>query len=105
MGRIREALSAGTFMATGGVVAPVRWESSAEKAAREQARLLEEQNDLLARIAQGSAPDPVSGFEQQAQDLATSEIDLADIADPMRSRVKRLRGWPAAWPRCGYGPG
>jgi hypothetical protein len=92
MGRIRKTLSAASFLATGGMGAPVRWESSAEQAASQHARLLEEQNELLARIAQGSAPDPVSSFEQQAQDLAASDIAIADITDPMlRSRVQRLR--------------
>jgi hypothetical protein len=59
MGRIRKALSITSVIATGAVIGtPVRWESSAEQAAREQARILEEQNGLLAGIVQGSAPDP-----------------------------------------------
>src|SRR5258708_1740009 len=98
MGRIGKALSITSAIATGGVIGtPVRWESSAEQAAREQAQLMREQNELLANTArnvQDSAPDPVSAFEQRAQDLAARDIAIAiaDIADPMlRSRVKRLR--------------
>jgi hypothetical protein len=95
MGRLRKALSIASVIATGGVLAPVRWESSAEGASREQARLLEVQNELLARIApsgQEPASDPVAAFEQQAQALAASDIAIADVADPMlRYRVKRLR--------------
>lgn len=49
MGRIRKALSIGSVIATGGALGtPVRWESSAEKAAKEQERLLDEHNRLLA---------------------------------------------------------
>jgi hypothetical protein len=41
---------------------------------------------------EGSAPGLVMTFEEQAQDLATSDIATEDIADPMlRSRVMRLR--------------
>jgi hypothetical protein len=77
----------------GGVAGtPVRWESSAEKAAREQKKLLEQQNELLASLAESSQPDAVSYFEQQAQELAATDVATEDIADPMlRSRVKRLR--------------
>ena len=48
MGRIRKALSVTSFVATGGLPV-VRWQSSAEKAAKEQTRLLQEQNQLLAQ--------------------------------------------------------
>lgn len=66
MGRIRKALSISSVIATGGALgAPVKWESSAEKAAKEHARLLKEQNELLASLAwndqrpvQPLAPDP-----------------------------------------------
>ena len=55
MGRIRKALSITSVIATGGALgAPVKWESSAEKAAKEQARLLEEQNELLASLARSN---------------------------------------------------
>jgi hypothetical protein len=90
MGRIRKTLSAASFLATGGVGAPVRWESSAEKTARRHTQLLEQQNELLAALAE--EPDGVSYFEQQAQELAATDVATEDIADPMlRSRVKRLR--------------
>lgn len=58
MGRIRKALSITSVAVTGGVLgAPVRWESSAEKAAREQAWLMREQNAILAmRHAAPAAP-------------------------------------------------
>jgi hypothetical protein len=40
----------------------------------------------------GPAPGSAMTFEEQAQDLADSDIATEDIADPMlRSRVKRLR--------------
>jgi hypothetical protein len=65
MGRIRKALSITSVIATGGAVGtPVKWESSAEKAAKEQARLLKEQNELLATLARNNqrvAGPPVSG--------------------------------------------
>lgn len=52
MGRIRKAFSITSVIATGGALGtPVKWESSAEKAAKEQARLLKEQNELLASLA------------------------------------------------------
>jgi hypothetical protein len=90
MGRIRKTLSAAGFLATGGIVTPIRWESSAEKAARRHMQLLEQQNELLAVLAE--EPDEVSYFEQQAQELAATDVAAEDIADPMlRSRVKRLR--------------
>lgn len=59
MGRIRKALSITSVAATGGLLGtPVRWESSAEKAAREQARLMKMQNELIAK--QASPPDDPS---------------------------------------------
>lgn len=66
MGRIRKALSITSVIATGGALGtPVKWESSAEKSAKEQARLLKEQNDLLAALARNNqrtagspTPDP-----------------------------------------------
>ena len=93
MGRIRKALSITSVIATGGVLgSPVKWESSAEKAARRHAQLLEQQNELLASLAKSTLPDEVSYFEQQAQELAATDVATEDIADPMlRSRVKRLR--------------
>jgi hypothetical protein len=52
MGRIRKAFSITSVIATGGALGtPVKWESSAEKSAKEQARLLKEQNELLATLA------------------------------------------------------
>jgi hypothetical protein len=49
MGRIRKALSITSVIATGGALGtPVKWKPSAEKAAREHARLAQEQNKLLA---------------------------------------------------------
>ena len=55
MGRIRKALSITSVLTTGGALGtPVKWESSAEKAAREQARLLKEQNELLAAMARNN---------------------------------------------------
>ena len=52
MERIWKALSITIVIATGGALgAPVKWESSAEKAAREQVRLLKEQNELLASLS------------------------------------------------------
>jgi hypothetical protein len=63
MGRIREAFSIASFLATSGNATPVRWESSAEKAAREQAQLMSEQNRLLADIArQGQSREPVAAM-------------------------------------------
>jgi hypothetical protein len=60
MGRIRKALSITSVIATGGALGtPVKWESSAEKSAREQARLSKEQNELLAeqnRLLAAQAP-------------------------------------------------
>jgi len=53
MGRLRKALSITSAIATGGAFGtPVRWESCQESAAKENAKLLAEQNDLLAEIAQ-----------------------------------------------------
>jgi hypothetical protein len=55
MGRIRKALSITSVIATGGALgAPVKWESSAEKASKEQARLLKEQNELLTTLARNN---------------------------------------------------
>lgn len=55
MGRIRKALSITSVIATGGALgAPVKWESSAERAAGEQARLLKEQNELLTSLARNN---------------------------------------------------
>ncbi len=59
MGRIRKTLAITTMVATGGIP-PVRWRSSAEKAAVHQAELLKEQNDLLAKIAQDGKASPRS---------------------------------------------
>jgi len=67
MGRIRKALSITSVIATGGAIGtPVKWESSAEKAAREQARLAKEQNELLAqqnRLLAAQATSPPLGEE------------------------------------------
>ena len=66
MGRIRKALSITSVIATGGAIGtPVKWESPAEKAAREQKKLMQEQNDLLAQFARqgqrpAAAPRPVA---------------------------------------------
>jgi hypothetical protein len=50
MGRLRKALSIGSVIATGGAIGtPVKWESNAEKAAKEQKRLLAEQNTLITQ--------------------------------------------------------
>ena len=58
MGRIRKALSITSMIATGGALGtPVKWESSAEKSAKEQARLMKEQNQLLAQIARNGQSD------------------------------------------------
>jgi hypothetical protein len=55
VGRIRKALSITSVIATGGALgAPVKWESSAERAAGEQARLLKEQNELLTSLARNN---------------------------------------------------
>jgi hypothetical protein len=80
---IPRILSVASFLATDGMVAPVRWESSAEKAARRHTQLLEQQNELLAALAEESQPDEVSYFEQQAQELAATDVATKDIADPM----------------------
>lgn len=54
MGRIRKTL-AWTFSPGGNMKGPIRAESSAERAAREQAKLLQEQNRLLAKHNQLAA--------------------------------------------------
>jgi hypothetical protein len=58
VGRIRKALSITSVIGTGGAFGtPVKWESSAEKSAKEQARLMKEQNQLLAQIARNGQID------------------------------------------------
>ena len=57
MGRIRKALSITSVAVTGGVLGtPVKWESSAEKAAREQALAMLAQNNQASRPAGPPAP-------------------------------------------------
>lgn len=64
MGRIRKALSITSVIATGGALGtPVKWESSAEKADKEQAKLLKEQNELLASLAGTTNALPRARFQ------------------------------------------
>jgi hypothetical protein len=57
MGRIRKTLSVASFLAMSGTVPPpVRWGSSAEKAAPEQNAPLAEQNRLLGGAQPAQAP-------------------------------------------------
>ena len=69
------------MIATGGALgAPVKWESSAEKAAKEQARLLEEQNELLASLARSN-----------------HRSEQSPLAKPSH-RTGVLRGLHQSWP-------
>jgi hypothetical protein len=91
MGRIRKALSITSVIATGGALGtPVKWESSAEKAAREQARLLREQNDLLARLARNG---------QAAVPASAPEVPLVCCVDCISQGCDEAMGADVGWTR------
>ena len=82
MGLIRKAIFLGTA-ATGTPL--VRWNSSAEAAAKEQRRLMQEQNDILSRIADRNDVDengiPLPGA------FSYDELDDEDDVEAPRARV------------------
>jgi len=77
MGLIRKAIFLGTA-ATGTPL--VRWNSSAEAAAKEQRELMREQNDILSEIA-----------ERADHDIDDDDIDddFEDYAPPARRAVQQ----------------
>ena len=76
MGLIRKAIFLGTA-ATGTPL--VRWNSSAEAAAKEQRRLMQEQSDILSGLADQTA----SGFSHD-------EFDEDDYDEPTPTTVKSV---------------
>ena len=107
MGRIRKALSITSVIATGGAIGtPVKWESSAEKAAREQAELIKEQNQLLAQIArngQGAAPRATAPMRPAPRQTANQALMVcldclnAGCDKNMDGKV----GWTRSTANCG----
>lgn len=106
MGRIRKALSITSVIATGGALGtPVKWESSAEKAAKEQARLLKEQNELLATLARNNQqpaarprPNPrtvlvccVDCINQGCDQTMIGQVGLTRAADQCDCRAHHPR--------------
>jgi len=83
MGLIRKAIFLGTA-ATGTPL--VRWNSSAEAAAKEQRRLMQEQNDILSRMAdqQNVLDDELDGdYEPSAPVvIQKSEPMVVQTAEP-----------------------
>jgi hypothetical protein len=93
VGRIRKALSITSVIATGGALGtPVKWESNAEKAAREQAKLLKDQNALLARIA-ANGQSPAPGMS------ATSEVAAMCCLDCLNHGCDKAMGGKVEWTR------
>lgn len=69
MGLIRKAV----FLAGAATGTPVnRWNSSAEAAAKQQSKLLKEQNEILSRIANGGGGDSSSGPSSSPASSRTS---------------------------------
>jgi hypothetical protein len=90
MGRIRKTL-AWTFSPGGNMKGPIRAESSAERAAREQAELLREQNRLLAGGTR-SRPRPAS------RDAMTCCLDC--INQGCDTRMVGEVNWTRSASRC-----
>lgn len=96
MGRIRKALSITSVIATGGAFGtPVKWNSSAEKSAKDQARLMREQNQLLAQIARNGQSDAGS----QVRHPIPGDSEIKFCVDCLNRGCDQSVGIEVGWTR------